>query len=258
MRRLLLSGASVALLSLGGFALPTLADSPSLTADPIGDPTLVQIADNGMTTDQGTTDPAASETQATEPQQPAETAPDAAATPTAPSVTAPSDTTTASEPAVEQPADDADKAAEAATPDPEEVPTGQLAAEPVQPPQTVMVAEVLDADVIDATGEDVASVEDVLMDPDGKLSHVVVSYGGFLGIGAKEVLIPWEQVSFNAAQETLQIPGNEADLDAAPAYVTQEELLDQQQAERDKALATQPADTSVNSAPQQAQTPDPE
>lgn len=234
MRKLLLSGASVALLSLGGLALPALADSPSVAADPIGDPRLVQIADSGMTANQDTTSPAAGGTQATEPQQPAESQPGSAA----------------GDSPAEQPADEA--------PDPSEMPTGQLAAEPVQPPETVMVAEVLDADVIDAAGEDIASVEDVLMDRDGKLSHVVVSYGGFLGIGAKEVLIPWEQVSFNAAQETLQIPGNEADLDAAPAYVTQEELLDRQQAERDRASAMQPADTSVDSAPQQAQTPDPE
>ena len=285
MRKLLLSGASVALLSLGAASLPSLADSPSLVAHPIGDPTRVQLADSGTTgadatgttdTDGTTVDPAATGTGTTDAtdtgggtaqpiennaMQPAEgTSADEATGESVPDAlpegaTQPADTALdadRSDDAAEEAAEAADEAAEEAA---EETPTGQLAVEAVQPAETVMVDEVLDADVLDVNGEDVASVYDVLVAPDGRLTHVVVSYGGFLGIGTKEVLVPWESVSYNAAQNTLQIPGNEADLEAAPGFVTQEELLDQQEAER--AAEATPSPTGV-SAPQQAQTPDPE
>lgn len=289
MRKLLLSGASVALLSLGAAALPSFADSPSTVADPIGNPSLVQVADSGTATDApsdmtdttdptkttdttgsettggsdatgatatdgSTVDPAASGTdvegattdQATGESVP-ETVPEGASTPTEPSDTALD--ADRSDDAAEEAADAAEEAEE------EPAPTGQLAAETVQPPETVAVEDVLDADVIDINGEDVASVYDVLVAPDGRLTHVVVSYGGFLGIGTKEVLVPWESVSYNAAQDTLQIRGNEADLEAAPGFVTQEELQDQQEAER--AAEATPSPTGAT-APQQAQTPDPE
>jgi len=183
MRKSLLSGASIALLSLGAASLPGLADSPSTLADPIGDaPRLqLQLADSGQ------------------------------------------------------------------------VPTGMLGAEPAQPPETVLIDELLDAEVIDIGGEDLASVDGVLVAPDGRLTHVVVSYGGFLGIGAKQVLLPWQRVSYNAALGTLRIPGNEADLEAAPGFVTQEELLDRQEAERATGAVSSPVGVP---APQQVQAPD--
>ena len=181
MRKPLLSGASIALLSLGAHTLPGLADSPSTLADPIGDAPRLQLADSGQ------------------------------------------------------------------------VPTGRLAAEAVQPPETVMIDELLDAEVVDVSGEDLASVDGVLVAPDGRLTHVVVSYGGFLGIGAKQVLLPWERVSYNAALGTLRIPGNEADLEAAPGFVTQEELRDRQEAERATGAVSSPVGVPV---PQQVQAPD--
>jgi sporulation protein YlmC with PRC-barrel domain len=246
MRTTLLSGASVALLSLGAASLPSLADSPSIFADPIGDAPRVQLADSGMIASDTTTTTDATTTMGS----------DATGTTGSDRTTVdPADTALDADTSDDAAEDAAEEAAEAA----EELPTGQLAAEPVQPPETVMVEEVLDADVLDVNGEDVASVHDVLVAADGRLTHVIVSYGGFLGIGTKEVLVPWESVSYNAAQNTLQIPGNEADLEAAPGFVTQEELLDQQEAERAAEATPSPAPSpSGVSVPQEAQTPDPE
>lgn len=38
-------------------------------------------------------------------------------------------------------------------------------------------------------GENVASVEDVLMDPSGQVQNVVAQFGGFLGFGSNKVLL---------------------------------------------------------------------
>ncbi len=44
-------------------------------------------------------------------------------------------------------------------------------------------------------GEEVGNIEDILVDADGSIKAVVVGVGGFLGIGAKDVAISWDQVS---------------------------------------------------------------
>ncbi len=134
----------------------------------------------------------------------------------------------------------------------DEQPTGQLQAEAVPPAESVTVDEVLDADVLDNKGEEIAWVEEVIVAPDGAITHVVVGNGGFLGIGTKEVLLPWQTVRYNPAQETLQIDGNEADLEVAPAYVSRADYEAEQEAaaERERLGAIEP-----DGIPQQAQTP---
>ena len=42
----------------------------------------------------------------------------------------------------------------------------------------------------------VGDISDVLMNKDGKATHVVIGVGGFLGIGEKNVAIPFEKVTF--------------------------------------------------------------
>lgn len=265
MRTFLLSSASAAILAMGALTLPALADSPSLQAHPPGQ---LQLADSTVIPEgDGNSDINASEETTGEPTT---DAPEGLSTESEPLDGTTGDGTTGDDGtgAAEAPplettpdsgsdgtltetldAEPADEAAEVEEPDPSEIPTGQLAAEPVQPAGTVTADELLSAEVIDVNGEGVASVYEVLMDPNGQITHVVVSYGGFIGIGTKEVLVPWETVSYNAAQATLQLPATEADLDAAPSYMTQEEYSREQEAEQQ---ADAPAPSGV---PQQAETP---
>ena len=49
------------------------------------------------------------------------------------------------------------------------------------------------ADVYDATGENIGSVDDVVVDGDNRISDVVVDVGGFLGIGSHTVKLPISQ-----------------------------------------------------------------
>lgn len=103
----------------------------------------------------------------------------------------------------------------------EPAPTGELQAEAAQPAGTIDVDEMLGADVVDSAGESVGSVSSVLVAPDGAVTHVVVSHGGFLGIGGKDVGIPWEQVTYVPEDGVLRVPGNVADFEAAPEFTTQ-------------------------------------
>lgn len=130
-------------------------------------------------------------------------------------------------------------------------PTGELQAEAVPPATSVTVEQVLDAEVIDVRGEEIASVSEVIAEPDGTITHVVVSYGGFMGLGTKEVMLPWQTVRYDSAEEFLQIQGNEADLDAAPAYVARADYDAEKEAEAERrAMEAAPEPDGIPNVPQ--------
>jgi sporulation protein YlmC with PRC-barrel domain len=49
--------------------------------------------------------------------------------------------------------------------------------------------EMIGRNVVDITGETVGSISDLMLGPDGQVTHVIVDVGGFLGIGAKTVAL---------------------------------------------------------------------
>lgn len=87
--------------------------------------------------------------------------------------------------------------------------------------------QVDDIQLVDASGEDIGDVEDMILDPEaGNITYVVWASGGFLDIGEDLVLVPFEKLSWemeadgevshfilNADQETLQGAPHIAGLD---------------------------------------------
>jgi sporulation protein YlmC with PRC-barrel domain len=60
-------------------------------------------------------------------------------------------------------------------------------------------------------GKDLGKVSDLLIDPkDGRVASVIVSMGGTLGMGKKEITVPWNAVQLGREQQqivlTLQQP----------------------------------------------------
>ena len=61
-------------------------------------------------------------------------------------------------------------------------------------------------DVYDIQDEQIGSVEDLYIDREVRLaSYLVVSAGGFLGLGKKHFLIPVEEVSRDVGEERVRI-----------------------------------------------------
>lgn len=58
----------------------------------------------------------------------------------------------------------------------------------------LMASELLDAGVMTSADESLGSVEDMLVDAQGRVLGVVVGVGGFLGMGEKQVAIPLESI----------------------------------------------------------------
>lgn len=57
--------------------------------------------------------------------------------------------------------------------------------------------KLIGVDVYGPDNKKVGDITEVLFDKTGKIEMVTVGVGGFLGIGAKDVAIPFEQVSFS-------------------------------------------------------------
>lgn len=61
------------------------------------------------------------------------------------------------------------------------------------------------ADVKGAGNEKIGDVSEVLVSTDGKVNGVVVSVGGFLGMGDHKVALPWEQLRFSSEGDNLVV-----------------------------------------------------
>jgi hypothetical protein len=56
-------------------------------------------------------------------------------------------------------------------------------------------------DVYGADNQKIGDVDEVLVDRQGKIHGIVVGVGGFLGIGQKDIAIPYDQVQWMSNQE---------------------------------------------------------
>ena len=82
--------------------------------------------------------------------------------------------------------------------------------------------EVIGTDVVNVMDEEVGTIADLVMDQEQKLVGVVLSVGGFLGIGEKWVAIPVDEIDFPAGDEParLLVAVTEEQLTNAPDFVT--------------------------------------
>lgn len=89
----------------------------------------------------------------------------------------------------------------------------------MQPAGTLLGEDVKGADVVGPDGEDVASLSDVLVVPDdGRIIGAVLNVGGVLGVGGKDVLVSWDDITVGADGETLTIAMTSDQLDSMPAF----------------------------------------
>ena len=66
--------------------------------------------------------------------------------------------------------------------------------------------DIRDLDVYDVADQQIGTVEDLYVDRQARLaSYLVVSAGGFLGIGKKHFLIPVEEVSRDVGEERVTV-----------------------------------------------------
>jgi hypothetical protein len=82
----------------------------------------------------------------------------------------------------------------------------------------VRASKVVGASVYNDQNQSIGSIDDVLMsDPDHKAGTAVISVGGFLGMGAKLVSVPFDQLKIE--NDKIVMPGaTKASLEGMPEY----------------------------------------
>lgn len=81
----------------------------------------------------------------------------------------------------------------------------------------VMAKEVIGTNVVNTKGDDVGEIKDLVIDQ-SRVAYAVVSVGGFLGIGDKDVAIPLDQLKLGKDQSYLMTAETEAQLKQMPEY----------------------------------------
>jgi hypothetical protein len=76
----------------------------------------------------------------------------------------------------------------------------------------------MDLNVKNAQDETLGEIDDIVIGSDGKITHVIVSTGGVLGVGAKKVQLPWSDLRIDAtgAKATASMTADQ--LKSAPEY----------------------------------------
>ena len=88
------------------------------------------------------------------------------------------------------------------------------------PANTMTVTNYYKQAVYDPQNSRIGDVDDVLMSPDGRVNALVIGVGGFLGIGEKHVVVPFNVVKAENKDNkvTLVMNSSKDELKAAPGF----------------------------------------
>jgi sporulation protein YlmC with PRC-barrel domain len=83
-------------------------------------------------------------------------------------------------------------------------------------PEPAKVNALVGRDVKNVTNETIGEVDNIVVEPDGKVKQVIVSVGGFLGLGSKHVSLAWNQIRMDSTGGTLMVDMTKEQLKSAP------------------------------------------
>jgi hypothetical protein len=84
---------------------------------------------------------------------------------------------------------------------------------------SINLDQIIGSDVRSMQDEDLGDVEDIVLGADGGIEYVLVSHGGFLGMGGELVPVRWQdlRITPDPYRDTLVLPVQEAALENAPS-----------------------------------------
>jgi hypothetical protein len=80
------------------------------------------------------------------------------------------------------------------------------------------VQALMGTNVVGANGRDAGEVRNLLLDGHGRVRAAVVEWGGFLGIGTREALVPIDRIRLGQGNERAQLAMTREELEALPRY----------------------------------------
>jgi len=95
--------------------------------------------------------------------------------------------------------------------------SGQQAAQGGQQGLHVATDALIGSKVRDSQGKELGEVSKIMIDPQqGKITSLVISMGGTLGVGGKQVSVPWESVKVQRDQQSVVLTMDQKLLEQAP------------------------------------------
>jgi sporulation protein YlmC with PRC-barrel domain len=86
-------------------------------------------------------------------------------------------------------------------------------------PNVLSSSSICKDQVKNAAGEELGKIEDLMIDLNsGRIAYAVLSFGGFLKMGAKLFAIPWEALQLDAAKKEFTLLVDKSRLEAAPGF----------------------------------------
>lgn len=73
--------------------------------------------------------------------------------------------------------------------------------------QISRISELMDKKVKNDQGQDLGQIEDLVVGKDGRISYIILSQGGVMGIGDKLTPIPFKNAQFNQEQDEVILSG---------------------------------------------------
>jgi len=68
-------------------------------------------------------------------------------------------------------------------------------------------------------GTKVGTIQRLMIDKvGGKIAYAVLSFGSFMGIGAKHIPVPWDRMKYSASLDAYEINLSDEELSRAPSY----------------------------------------
>jgi sporulation protein YlmC with PRC-barrel domain len=88
------------------------------------------------------------------------------------------------------------------------------------PGPEIMDAATLEGDtVVNSSGEDLGKIEAIMLDVSGgRIAYVVLSFGGFLSMGAKYFAVPWSAFTLDAGEKRFVLGVSKDRLENAPGF----------------------------------------
>ena len=78
-------------------------------------------------------------------------------------------------------------------------------------------SKIIGGDVVNGANKTIGKIDDLLVSPDGKQPYAVLSIGGFLGMGSRLVVVPFNTLKFAGKKVTLP-GGTKEGLENLPVF----------------------------------------
>lgn len=125
----------------------------------------------------------------------------------------------------------------------------QLSFVAAEQPGEMLASNLIGTQVYSGANQSLGKISDVLLAPDGRLKAVVVGVGGFLGIGERDVAVPWETLKVSRDEDqdlVLRLDVTREQLEQAPKFQTPAQ---REAAERAVQAARTPPPAGTGTAP---------